>query len=121
MVAKLPAMMPFVRMRLQRAQTLQQRTIDEYQEAWQLAIQRVADDDRFEGFSLQTMAGLVPLGPSLKSNLEEFYLLDSAGEPGLPNRDDGEGFHIGAMTGMVLTLIPGGDIALPSMDNPAWK
>ncbi|MGK0157394.1 MAG: hypothetical protein ACI9SE_004373, partial [Neolewinella sp.] len=121
MVAKLQAMMPIVRMRLQRAQTLQQRTIDEYQEAWQLAIQRVADDDRFEGFSLQTMAGLVPLGPSLKSNLEEFYLLDSAGEPGLPNRDDGEGFHIGAMTGMVLTLIPGGDIALPSMDNPAWQ
>lgn len=120
MVAKLQQMTPIVRARLRRAQTLQQRTMDAHQAAWQDAIQHVADDERFADYELQAIAGLVPLGPNPKSNLEEFYLLDSAGDQELPVRDGGEGFRIGAMTGMVFTLIPGGEVTLPGKGDTTW-
>jgi formylglycine-generating enzyme required for sulfatase activity len=121
MVTQLQTMMPIVGARLQRAQTLQQRTITNHQDAWQQASQRVAEDVRFGDFELSPIAGLVPLGPNPKSELEEFYLLDSSGDQQLPQRDGDENFRIGAMTGMVFTLIPGGEPALPSKDDAVWQ
>lgn len=121
MATQLHNMMPVVQARLDAAQTLRQRTVDAHQASWDAAIEAVANDERFADFELQAVPGLVPLGSNATSGLQEFYLLASAGEEALPVRDPDGGFDVGAMTGMVFTLIPGGKISLQLEDAPRWQ
>ncbi len=74
-------------------------------DAWQAAQQAVASDPRFAGFVLETVPGLVPLGPDPGSGLQEFAHLLS-GQP--PERDAEGRLRTEEDSSIVLVLVPGG-------------
>lgn len=109
-----------VRRRLDLAQTIEKRTVDDRRDDWDAAKARVANDARFAGFLLEPQVGLVPLGPDLDSGLEEFLLLethadyDKVGVPLVVGDLYGARVALGysdsplpKRVGIVLVLVPG--------------
>ena len=113
-LSELVKLEPVIAARLERAESLRKRTIRDHQAAWDACRAALAADVRFKGFTLPDVPGLVPLGGNAQSGLQEFYLLDSAGEPGLPVRRADGGFDVGPMMGLVFVLIPGGLTRVPA-------
>ncbi|MCC7061549.1 MAG: SUMF1/EgtB/PvdO family nonheme iron enzyme [Planctomycetes bacterium] len=104
-----------VQQRLDTAQTIRQRSIDDHQGAWQQAIARIAQNPRYGGFTLAPQLGLVPLGPDPQSGLEEFAHLTSGS---LPTRDADGRLQLAAAAAIVLVLIPGGEAVLGAEAKP---
>ncbi|MBK8101346.1 MAG: SUMF1/EgtB/PvdO family nonheme iron enzyme [Planctomycetes bacterium] len=89
------------------AASLRQRSVDEQSAAWANASAAIAE--RYGGLHLLPQVGLWPLGPDPTSGLWEFALLQP--DERLPERVDGR-WRIEADTGVVLVLIPGGEVTL---------
>jgi serine/threonine protein kinase/formylglycine-generating enzyme required for sulfatase activity len=100
-----------VEQRLQRATSLEHRSLVEHAADWSQAIERIEESAQYrdvngDGMSILPQLGLVPLGPSPKSELEEFWVVDSGAAP--QTRDDRSGeWRIDTTTGIVLVLVPG--------------
>ena len=100
--------------RLEQARTLEQRSIQEHQDAWQEAIEDVflsevymTEDGDLE---LTPQMGLVPLGKDPTSELWEFCVIQSGV---CPERDAQSGqLEVTPESGIVLVLIPGGRFAM---------
>ncbi|MFO1078328.1 MAG: bifunctional serine/threonine-protein kinase/formylglycine-generating enzyme family protein [Planctomycetota bacterium] len=107
---RLPAARARVEARRDLASSLARRTVGAFAAAWQRAKQEVATDARFAGFQLPDVPGLVPLGRNPESGLQEFYLLDSGVGPVPHCRKDGT-YEIGADTGLIFVLVPGGEFS----------
>lgn len=90
---------------------LYRNTVAAHERAWKDATLRVRIDERFEGYRLDPIEGLVPLGPDPTSGLEEFavYLTGAA-----PTRERAPDAHVRARVGdaVVLVLVPGGDVLI---------
>ncbi|MCC6672927.1 MAG: SUMF1/EgtB/PvdO family nonheme iron enzyme [Planctomycetes bacterium] len=83
-------------------------------EAWRGVAARVARRD--PGRTIGPQIGLVPLGPDPASGLEEFCVLGSGT---LPARDPASGrLQLGAEHGLVLVLLPAGEVRLWDDDAP---
>ncbi|MEZ6196607.1 MAG: bifunctional serine/threonine-protein kinase/formylglycine-generating enzyme family protein [Planctomycetota bacterium] len=94
--------------RLRYAETVRERTVDDFASEWRAAAARVAADERFAGLVLVPQVGLVPLGPDPRSGLEEFlHLLSHEGD--IPRRGEDGALAFDERWGMVLVLVPGGD------------
>jgi formylglycine-generating enzyme required for sulfatase activity len=109
MVANLEALAADIRdveNRLERASTLEQRSIGNFEEEWDQAITDIALGEHYGGLELEPQLGLVPLGPDPESGLWEFWHVESGARP---ERDPESGrLRIEDETGIVLVLIPGG-------------
>ncbi|MEW6747913.1 MAG: formylglycine-generating enzyme family protein [Planctomycetota bacterium] len=103
--------------RLEVAETIKQRTVDEHAEEWEDAIADIAESDTYGGPELEPQVGLVPLEPDPDSELWEFWVWETGERP---ERDDETGRWItAAETGMVLVLLRGGTFWMGAQkDNP---
>ncbi len=110
---------PLVRARSVRAAALQARTTTVDAKLWADAIRDVASDARLAGFSLRPMCGLVPLGRNPVTGLQEFYLLDGGVTDALPVRGADGAYDVRPETGLILVLVPGGDIDVPCASDGA--
>jgi serine/threonine protein kinase len=96
--------------RLQRSRTIEQRSLGDYQEEWDEAINEIALGDRYDGLEMEPQIGLVPIGPDPESRLWEFWHVESGERP---ERDEQAGaLKITGECGIVLVLIPGGTFAM---------
>ncbi len=111
-----------VKSRLQLADTVRARTVEQHRARWDeaRAAIRAADGERasalYRDLDLEPQVGLVPLGPDPVSKLWEFYHVDS-GEPGtpLPSCDPTTGrIAMRAEYGFVFVLLPGGRFTMGS-------
>lgn len=86
-------------------------------EAWESVRERVAADPRFDGYFMEFIPGLVPLGADPVSGLEEFALWRFTGDA--PQRDGSGQLQVSEETGAVFVLIPGGDalVGAQNMDE----
>jgi formylglycine-generating enzyme required for sulfatase activity len=80
--------------------------------AWRRAAEELAADPRFAGVTLTPQRGLVPLGQSAHSGLQEFWLVLSGERPA---RDAETGrWAVSEASGVVLVLLPGGTFEMGS-------
>ncbi len=96
------------RNRLAACSQVARRSLVEHAADWERAIAEIADTSRsprYNGLKLKPHLGLVPLGKDPRSGLFEFWHVAS-GE--MPARGSNGEFAIGADTGLVLVLVPGG-------------
>jgi len=107
--------LPEVRARAEQARTLRQLTLDEpaAAAAWNQARESILDPAQCPPYAgkleLAPQLGLLPLGRSAHSGLWEFWVVQSGERP----LGDGRGgWIVGADTGIVLVLIPGGRVVL---------
>ena len=107
--------LPEVRAQAERARNLRHETIDELAvaAAWKQARESILDPGQCPLYAgkleLVPQLGLVPLGRNADSGLWEFWVVQSGARP----IDDGRGsWTVGADTGIVLVLIPGGHVGL---------
>ena len=116
---------PGVRARLAEAQSVRERTIDSYLDAWGEAIAAIRASDGttaselYDDFELTPQLGLVPIGRDPESRLWEFVHLAS-GTPGheIPERDPVTGRLIPTDDmGLVFVLLPGGTLPQGIKDN----
>lgn len=75
--------------------------------AWAAAASAVAEDPRFDGFELEPIFGLVPLGVDPGSGLQEFAAA-TTGEVPVRSTDTGH-LSMTPESGLVFVLIPGGE------------
>jgi formylglycine-generating enzyme required for sulfatase activity len=82
----------------------------EIQAAWDRALTALAADKRFEGASIIRQPDLMPLGPTEPAGLWAFLHLETAdySKPLVYERAD----QVGAASGLVLLLLPGGEVSL---------
>ncbi|MHC5065049.1 MAG: protein kinase domain-containing protein [Planctomycetota bacterium] len=107
----------WVKERIAWAETVEQRTIDDYQSQWEMVINLA---QREHGINLSPQMGLIPMGRDPKSGLLEFYHLRSA-DPALPipKREPKTGkIPVTYGTGMIFVLIPGGEFSMGPQDLP---
>ena len=113
---------PEVRERLERADTIGRDTVEARAADWRQAIRSIADRaecPRYEGLVLAPQLGLVPLGRDARSGLWEFYLPESGARPG--RSASGEPAP-GPETALVFVLIPGGRTVVGAQkDDPAGE
>ncbi len=84
---------------------------------WAQATRAIRESEHYGGLELAAQTGLVPLGEDPLSGLHEFAHL-SSGTPAA--RDDQGQVAIGAQTGLVLVLIPGGQFRIGAQaEDPA--
>lgn len=110
-----------VRDRLAWAGSVSQATIDAHRDAWDAARRAILRADgvvastRYAApvIELAPQIGLVPIGMNPATGLFEFYDLRSA-EPGapLPVHDATGHIEVGAATGIVFVLVPGGSVTI---------
>ena len=104
--------------RRERAATLRARSVEDHREAWDEALSSIADPELcplYEGLEIQPQLGLVPLGRDPDSGLWEFLHLESGTAP----ERDGEGrLRPSARSGVVLVLIPGGEVSVQGPGDP---
>ncbi len=100
--------------RAEFARTVASRSIEERREAWERAIAAVRSSPRYGGLQLRPILGLVPLGADPDSGLEEFAHLQSGA---VPARDAAGRLVIAEDTGIVLVLLPGGDVEVGSQSQ----
>ena len=97
-----------MRARLELAESLESRTLEEPRELWEDAISVIADPSRcplYVGLTIEPQLGLVPLRLNPDSGLYEFWHLPT-GAP--PEVDDQGQLILTEASGLVLVLIPGG-------------
>jgi formylglycine-generating enzyme required for sulfatase activity len=97
-----------LRLRVDWAARVTERTIDAHRADWERVCREVHDEPRY-GFDLTPQVGLVPLGPDPVTHLQEFALLLPDGE--VPQRVDGK-LVLGPRTCPVFVLLPGGKVML---------
>lgn len=100
-----------VKKRLQFAQSVRQRTIEDYRLEWERACKSIADFHecpQYAGLEIKPQLGLVPLGRDLDSGLWEFAHLETGA---IPDRQDGK-LMIDGNTGLVFVLLPGGTFTM---------
>ena len=93
--------------RLHFAETLEQRSIGDYREAWEEARRAARATLPYRGLDLAPQVGLIPLGRDPRSGLLEFLHLQSHGAP-VPERNGDGQLRLGPRTGIILVLLPGG-------------
>jgi serine/threonine protein kinase/formylglycine-generating enzyme required for sulfatase activity len=92
--------------RLDFASTIEQRTVGDYAEEWDEAINEIALGETYDGLEIDPQIGLVPIGPDPESGLWEFWHVESGDRP---ERDPStERLVLTDATGLVLVLVPGG-------------
>jgi serine/threonine protein kinase/formylglycine-generating enzyme required for sulfatase activity len=96
--------------RLEFAQSVRRRTIDERAAEWTAAMGRIANSKIYGGLRLAPQLGLAPIGIDRATGLEEFALLASGDIP-LRERSSGR-LAIGDESAIVFVLLPGGSITL---------
>jgi formylglycine-generating enzyme required for sulfatase activity len=111
-----------VKDRLDFALTVEERSIDDYQKAWDLAIASIANEEecpRYKGLIIKSQIGFVPIDRDPNSELWEFAHLQTGEIP--KRRADGKLILTEEM-GLVFVLIPGGTFNMgavkPSADHP---
>ncbi len=80
----------------------------ELKRVWRDAIAAIAASPRYDGLAIEAQEGLVPIGPDPASGLWELWH-PASGER--PTRDASGALQVTAATGVVLVLIPAGDLA----------
>ncbi|MFO0980787.1 MAG: bifunctional serine/threonine-protein kinase/formylglycine-generating enzyme family protein [Planctomycetota bacterium] len=101
-----------VQARRDYAASAEQRTIagEDARRAWEDAVAEIAASENYGGLELTPVPGFLPLGRDPESLLWEFWQVMS-GAP--PARDASTGrWQIGAATGMVFVLLPGGTFTM---------
>jgi serine/threonine protein kinase/formylglycine-generating enzyme required for sulfatase activity len=123
-----------VRDRLAFAKSIQARSLDEHREAWDRAVNTIADQTispRYNGLTIKPQVGLIPIGPDRQSGFWEFCHLQTGTAP----ERDGEGrIQLTEETGLILILLPGGTFSMgcerpspgrpegsPNTDKLAWS
>jgi hypothetical protein len=106
-----------VRGRLERSQTIEQRSILDHEDAWDEAIIAVLDSERYDGLELKEQQGLVPLWEDPESGLWEFWVVESGERPELCPTDGHDHWAISGETGIVLVLLPGGTFTMGAQRN----
>ncbi|WP_419191901.1 bifunctional serine/threonine-protein kinase/formylglycine-generating enzyme family protein [Engelhardtia mirabilis] len=102
--------------RLARSRTLVERSIAAERPAWDAALARLAADPRFAELTLEPIAGLVPLGPDPDGGLEAFWPVETGARPA---RDESGHLVPSAEGGLVLLLLPGGEVTVGAQaDDP---
>jgi len=111
-----------LRARLELAESLERRTLEEPRADWQAAIAAIADParcPRYEGLEIEPQLGLVPLRLNPDSGLYEFWHLPTGDRPEL---DDRGRPRPSAKSGLVLVLIPGGEFWMGAQsDDPLGR
>ncbi|MCB9831614.1 MAG: protein kinase [Planctomycetes bacterium] len=108
-----------IELRLEKAETLAEKTVDEHREAWARAARELAADPRFAGFVLEPIAGLVPLGRDPESGLQEFLHYLTQFDEEIPKRDaQGHLPKVQAGQGLVFVLLPGGRFSMGAITDP---
>jgi formylglycine-generating enzyme required for sulfatase activity len=110
-IAQLLTVRASVEQRVERASSLERRSLTEHADEWSQAIARIEDsplyrDANGDALKIVPQLGLVPLGPSPNSHFEEFWVVDSGDAPrtrGVRNHE----WSIEPTTGIVLVLTPG--------------
>lgn len=97
--------------RLQFAQALRARTIDEHRAVWDKAIADIRSSPKYGGLVLSPQEGLVPIGQDPDSGLFEFWHFQSGERPARDSR--GHVVPSDAM-GIVLVLVPPGTFLMGS-------
>ncbi len=108
-----------MRIRLEAATTLDERSRVAAAQPWQEAIRSIADEREcplYRGLAISPQLGLVPLGRDAQSGLWEFWHVETGGRPG---RDETGRNLVDAESGLVLVLIPGGEAPFGAQsENP---
>jgi len=92
--------------RRQFAATLEERTVGSRKSEWCATLDSISGDSRYRGLRMEPQLGLVPLGPDVRSGLQEFADVATGA---VPARDPTSGvLSISEETGIVFVLIPGG-------------
>jgi formylglycine-generating enzyme required for sulfatase activity len=113
--AALRELEPRIVQRLELARALPAlSTGGEHAAAWSRAIAEVAAAPAYAGLALAPQLGLVPLGADPRSGLQEFWHVASGLRP--ERAATGE-LVLGADSGVVLVLLPGGEIELGEADD----
>jgi formylglycine-generating enzyme required for sulfatase activity len=97
-----------VALRLEAANTIRQRSIDDHRGLWDEALRSIADANEcpaYGGLSLVSQVGLVPVGRDGASGLWEFAFLPGGD---IPSRDKEGRLVVREGDAPVLVLIPGG-------------
>ncbi len=89
------------------------------EKAWEDAAQRVDANGVYDGFSLQPVVGLVPIGPDPESGLEEFAHLQSGAVPA--REPVGRRLRITEQTGLVFVLLRGGPFSMGAQSGDGSK
>ncbi|MHC4942245.1 MAG: formylglycine-generating enzyme family protein [Planctomycetota bacterium] len=90
------------------AAAIRTKSIENHREAWDDAIESIADREAcplYDGLVIEPQLGLVPIGRDLDSSLWEFAHLQTGK---IPRRDEQGKIQLTEMTGLVFVLIPGG-------------
>jgi len=98
--------------RCDAAKTIVERSIFDHQEAWELTIAEIADEDtspEYGGLCIEAQVGLVPLGRDPASRLFEFTHLPSGT---VPVRDENGELQFEEGCGLVFVLIPDGEFQM---------
>ncbi len=104
--------------RLAFAQTVRERTLVEAEDAWERAIERIADPGGpYGGFALAPQLGLVPLGPDPVSRLEELAHVRTGT---VPERDADGTLVLADDFALVFVLLPGGTHALGAVEGDSY-
>jgi len=111
-----------VQKRLEFAATIEKRSIEDFQSAWEIAIDSIADTTKcaeYNGLTIEPIIGLVPIGRDAKSGLWEFAHLQTGD---IPERDSEGNLVWNEEMGLVFVLVPGGTLTMgavtPSDDQP---
>ncbi len=104
-------LMAAVRSRLERARSLEMRTVldDEPREEWARAIEAIRANPRYGGLELVPQPGLRPLREDPNSGLWEFWDVESGARPRPSTSPTSpSAWELDGQFGIVLVLIPGG-------------
>lgn len=107
-----------VEARLERAMTVEKRSIDDHRAAWERTIAEIADEDAspaYRGLRIVPQVGLVPVGRDPKSGLQEFADIETGT---VPERSTDGSLEIDASSGIVFVLLPGGTFRMGATDSP---
>lgn len=107
--AALEARVRWVRERRDAAEGLARRSLEEAAEAWRTCARAVIESDLYAVDAFEPQLGLVPLGPDPETGLQEFWHVLSGERP--RRSQDGE-WQMTKETGIVLVLLPGGEVEL---------
>lgn len=100
-----------MRRRLEHAETVHERTIVSRAADWKRAAEEVKATAVYGDLELVPIEGLVPLGKDANSGLQEFADVYSGA---IPKRGEDGRLQIGADTGLVFVLVPGGTFLMGS-------
>jgi len=112
-----------VRARLQRAETVEQRSLVAHAAEWQEACIAIKASDgarastRYRGLQIKPQMDLVPLGMDRETQLWEFLQMSSQLQDDLPMRDANGHLQIAVDTGIVFVLLPPGEFWMGALRN----